>query len=50
MYRIKKVLNHNSVIAIWTDNKGYLIMGKGVGFRKKGSERMEKRAEDTMYS
>lgn len=50
MYRIKKVLNHNSVIAIWTDNKEYLIMGKGVGFGKKVSERMEKRAEDTVYS
>lgn len=51
MYRVKKVLNHNSVIAVNTeDKKEYLIMGKGVGFGKKISERVEKRAEDTIYS
>lgn len=51
MYRVRKVLNHNSVIAVKTgDNKEYLIMGKGVGFGKKVSERIEKRTEDTVYS
>lgn len=51
MYRVKKVLNHNSVIAVNTeDKKEYLIMGKGVGFGKKISERVEKRTEDTIYS
>lgn len=51
MFRVKKVLNHNSVIAVKTeDNKEYLIMGKGAGFGKKVSERIEKRAEDTIYS
>ncbi len=51
MYRVKKVLNHNSVIAVKAgDNKEYLILGKGVGFGKKVSERIEKHAEDTIYS
>ena len=36
MYRISKVLNHNTVIAIKDEeNKEYLIMGKGIGFGKK---------------
>lgn len=51
MYRVKKVLNHNSVIAVKTENgKEYLLMGKGIGFGKKVSESVEKRTEDTMYS
>ena len=51
MYRVKKVLNHNSVIAVKSeDNREYLIMGKGAGFGKKVSERVEKRPEDMVYS
>lgn len=51
MYRVEKVLNHNTVIAIHADtHKEYLIMGKGVGFGKKVNERMELRPEDTVYS
>lgn len=51
MYRVEKVLNHNTVIAIHGDNhKEYLIMGKGVGFGKKINERIEARPEDTVYS
>ena len=51
MYRVKKVLNHNSVIAVKTGDKNeYLILGKGVGFGKKISERVECRTEDTVYS
>lgn len=37
MYRVSKVLNNNGVIAIDMDeNKEYVILGKGVGFGKKG--------------
>lgn len=51
MYRVKKVLNHNTLIAIGgSDNQEYMIMGKGVGFGKKVSEQFELRAEDTLYS
>lgn len=51
MYRIKKVLNHNTVIGIHTDdNQEYLIMGKGVGFGRKVAERIESRPSDTIYS
>ena len=51
MYRVTKVLNHNAVIAVWQeDNREYLIMGKGVGFGKKVSERMDSGPEDTIYS
>ena len=41
MYRITKVLNHNSVLAIDMENqKECLIMGKGAGFGKKPGERV----------
>ncbi len=51
MYRIKKVLNHNSIIGIASDNnQEYLIMGKGIGFGKKVAERVEPRPDDTVYS
>ncbi|MEE1196664.1 MAG: PRD domain-containing protein [Lachnospiraceae bacterium] len=51
MYRVKKVLNHNAVIGIHGDtNQEYLILGKGAGFGKKISERIEKRAGDMVYS
>ena len=51
MFRIEKVLNHNSIIGIRVeDNKEYLVMGKGIAFGKKVSERIEARDEDTVYS
>lgn len=51
MYRIKKVLNHNTVIGIQMENhQEYLIMGKGIGFGKKVNERVEARKEDAVYS
>ncbi len=51
MYRVEKVLNHNSVIGIHDENHGeYLIMGKGIGFGKKINERIEARDTDTVYS
>lgn len=38
----KKALNHNTVIAInMADNREYLLIGKGLGFGRKVSERME---------
>ena len=40
MYRITKVLNHNTILAVRVeDNQECMIMGKGVGFGKKISER-----------
>lgn len=51
MYRVKKVLNHNAVIGIhFETNKEYLLMGKGIGFGKKITERIEAREEDIVYS
>ncbi|MDD3361103.1 MAG: PRD domain-containing protein [Hespellia sp.] len=51
MYRVGKVLNHNAVIVIWSeDNREYLLMGKGIGFGKKVSQEIKKREEDTVYS
>lgn len=51
MYRVTKVLNHNTIIGVKddTDNE-YLIMGKGIGFGKKISERVEIGADETIYS
>ena len=51
MYRISKVLNHNTIIGIHTDNnQEYLIMGKGIGFGRKVAERVEARPIDKINS
>ena len=50
MYRVSKVLNNNGVIAIDMDeNKEYVILGKGVGFGKKVSQRFDAPADCTIY-
>ena len=51
MYRVKKALNHNAVIAIGArDIQEYLILGKGIGFGKKVSEHFNVREGDSVYS
>lgn len=51
MYRITKVLNHNTVIAVMDEtNKEYLIMGKGIGFGKKVTESIEVGDNEAIYS
>ncbi len=51
MYRVKKVLNHNTIIGIQSeDNQEYLLIGKGLGFGKKVAERIEAGPETTVYS
>ena len=51
MYRVKKALNHNAVVAIDAEKcQEFLILGKGIGFGKKVTEHVEPRAEDTVYS
>lgn len=51
MFKIMKVLNHNSIIGMREeDDKEYLVMGKGLAFGKKVNENIEKRAGDTVYS
>ena len=53
MFRVRKALNHNTLIAIsMDDNQEYLLIGKGIGFGKKVSERFEipETTECTVYS
>ncbi len=51
MYKIKKVLNHNSVIAVDTDALvEYLIMGKGVGFGMKPTQELHVTPECRIFS
>ena len=51
MYRIGKVLNHNAVLAVnGEDGKQYLLMGKGIGFGKKVSERVEPGEDSRIYT
>lgn len=51
MYRIKKVLNHNTVTAVHVkDHQEYMIVGRGIGFGKKINERIEAGPEDKIYS
>lgn len=50
MYRVSKILNNNGVIAINTDdNKEYVLLGKGIGFGKKVSQRFEAAEETATY-
>lgn len=50
MYRVSRVLNNNGVIAIdMDDNQEYVLLGKGLGFGKKVSERFEKPEGTSMY-
>ena len=51
MYRVAKALNHNAILAL--DSEGcqeYLLMGKGIGFGKKVSQRIEAEEGVTVYS
>lgn len=51
MYRIKKVFNHNTVLALDAKGRGqYLIMGKGIGFGKKVTEIFDVTQDCTVYS
>jgi transcriptional antiterminator len=51
MFRVKKALNHNTLIAIgMDDNQEYLLIGKGIGFGRKVSERLELPEGCTVYS
>lgn len=51
MYRVKKALNHNAVVVINAEEQQeYLILGKGIGFGKKVTERIEPRDGDVVYS
>ena len=44
MYRVKKALNHNAVVAIDAEKcQEFLILGKGIGFGKKVTEYVEPR-------
>lgn len=50
MYRVIKALNHNSVMAVdMTNNKEYILLGKGIGFGRKVNERMEVPADTKVY-
>lgn len=50
MYRVTKALNHNSVLAVKENSsQEYLILGKGIGFGKKVSERIEPDEECSIY-
>ena len=51
MYRVSKVLNNNGVIAInMEENIEYVLLGKGIGFGKKISQRFEAPDNCTRYS
>lgn len=51
MYRVSKVLNNNGVIAIeMEENQEYVLLGKGIGFGKKVSQRFEVPSDCTRYS
>lgn len=51
MYEIKRVLNHNTIMAAQDNDKTeFLIMGKGIGFGKKNGDRVSPQEEATVYS
>ena len=50
MYRVTKPLNHNALLAVKENStQEYLIMGKGIGFGKKVSERFELSDDSSVY-
>lgn len=50
MFRISKVLNHNAVIAVSSkDNQECLIMGKGIGFGKKITQKIQISGKESVY-
>jgi len=48
--RITKILNHNAVLALGNGQRQYLILGKGIGFGKRMSERFSPSSECSIYS
>lgn len=51
MYRVIKTLNHNAILATGTeDNQEYILLGKGIGFGRKVSERVEAPEDARVYS
>lgn len=51
MYRITRVLNHNTLIAVHAENHfEYMLVGKGIGFNRKVSERIEAGPGVRVYS
>lgn len=51
MYRIIKVLNHNTVIVLSPgENRRFLVLYKGIGFKKKISERVDIPEDAMLYS
>lgn len=51
MYRITKTLNHNAILAVsMEDNQEYILLGKGIGFGKKVSERVDAPSDVSIYS
>ena len=51
MYKIVKVLNHNAVLVVSSDeNREYLLMGKGIGFGKKTGESVEPNEDCRIYT
>lgn len=50
MYRIAKILNHNSFIGVEEkENRECLVLGKGIVFGKKVGQRIEAAPEHTVY-
>ena len=51
MYRVTKALNHNAVLTVKDGGKQeYLILGRGIGFGKKVSERIDPGEGSMVYS
>ncbi len=51
MFRVVKVLNHNSIIVLDPEEqKRFLVLYRGIGFHKKTSERIEVPEESVIYS
>ena len=51
LYRIAKILNHNSFMGISDENnQECLVMGKGVAFGKKVGQTVSAAAEAKVYS
>ena len=48
--RVKKVINNNIVVSLDHSNQDLIVMGKGIGFKRKAGDEVDAAAIEKVYS
>ena len=48
--RVKKVINNNIVVSLDHSNQELIVMGKGIGFKRKAGDEVDAAAIEKVYS